>query len=299
MAAWTALPVRDQRLIAWLWAGDVVNAELAATLAYGSLRVAQRRLARLVEYGIVRGFWAANRQRPRGRYAYALTKAARKDLEHLLFEGHPPEPRLGQLQAPSPVIHQLATHDLLAAYLRASPLTDDIGLAAWLPEHAAALPYDGVLRPDAIALVRRGDVGTALIVERDLGSERHDILLDKLRRYERVGVHPPGTNLGFVVESARRAGALRVSLRRAMERAAGGYREPRIGCWVAIGADLRDDPFGATWRSPDGREASVVTMPTIELPEPLPVLAVPALVDDAADGALDDRALGLIGWRGR
>jgi hypothetical protein len=129
MLAWTALPVRDRRLITWLWAGDVVNAELAALLAYGSLRVAQRRLSRLVDYGILRGFWAANSQRPRGRYAYALTKAARKDVEYLLWEHWPPELAEGQLQPPSPVIHQLATHDLLAAFLRASPITDDIGLA--------------------------------------------------------------------------------------------------------------------------------------------------------------------------
>ena len=91
MLAWTALPVRDQRLITWLWAGDVVNAELAAVLAYGNLRVAQRRLARLVEYGILRGFWAANSQRPRGRYAYALTKAARKDVEYLLMGPDQPD----------------------------------------------------------------------------------------------------------------------------------------------------------------------------------------------------------------
>ena len=91
MNAWPALPLRDQRLIAWLWAGDVVNSELAAVLAYGSLRIAQRRLSRLVEYGILRGFWAGNSQRPRGRYAYVLTKSARKDLEFLLWEHSQPE----------------------------------------------------------------------------------------------------------------------------------------------------------------------------------------------------------------
>jgi hypothetical protein len=71
MAGWLGLPERDRRLIEWLWTGDVVTAELAALLAYGNLRVAQRRLARLGEYGLVRGFWSANRQRPRGRYGYA------------------------------------------------------------------------------------------------------------------------------------------------------------------------------------------------------------------------------------
>ena len=55
--------------------GDVVTAELAALLVYGHRRIAQRRLARLVDYGLLSGFWAANRQRPRGRYAYGLTRA--------------------------------------------------------------------------------------------------------------------------------------------------------------------------------------------------------------------------------
>jgi hypothetical protein len=299
MLAWTALPLRDQRLITWLWAGDVVNAELAAVLAYGNLRVAQRRLARLVEYGILRGFWAANRQRPRGRYAYALTKAARKDVEYLLWEHNPPEPVTGQVQAPSPVIHQLATHDLLAAFLRASPLTDEIGLAGWVPEHAAALRYDGALRPDAIAVVRRGEVGTLLIIERDLGSERHEILLDKLRRYNFIRGHPAGSNLGFILDSRRRAGALLVSLRAAARRNAGSSGSSGIPCWVAVGTDLLDDPFGTPWRSPDGREASVLTMPTIALPGPLPILSVPPLLDDAAEGAFDDRVLSAAGWRGR
>ncbi len=246
MLAWTALPLRDQRLITWLWAGDVVNAELAAVLAYGNLRVAQRRLARLVEYGILRGFWAANRQRPRGRYAYALTKAARKDVEYLLWEHDAPEPVTGQVQAPSPVIHQLATHDLLAAFLRASPLTDDIGLAGWVPEHAAALRYDGALRPDAIAVVRRGEVATLLIIERDLGSERHEILLDKLRRYNFINVHPAGSNLGFILDSRRRAGALLVSLRAAAKRSAGVIRR----VWHPVLGGGRCRPAGRPVRYP-------------------------------------------------
>jgi hypothetical protein len=156
-----------------------------------------------------------------------------------------------------------------------------------------------VLRPDAIALVRRGDVGTLLIIERDLGSERHETLIDKLHRYERTGIHPAGTNLGFVVESARRAGALRVSLRRALTRGAHSPAESGMPCWVTVGNELLTDPFGASWRSPDGRDTSVLTMPCIELRERMPLLSVPALLDDAAEGAFDDRALAISGWRGR
>ena len=91
IAAWAALPERDRGLLLWLVHGDVVTAELAGLLAYGHRRIAQRRLARLVEYGLLAGSWAANRQRPRGRYAYALTKPTRARARALdLAAGRPP-----------------------------------------------------------------------------------------------------------------------------------------------------------------------------------------------------------------
>lgn len=65
-AAWTALPERDRSLLLWLVHSDIVTAELAALLVYDHGRIAQRRLARLVESGLVSGLWAANRQRPAG-----------------------------------------------------------------------------------------------------------------------------------------------------------------------------------------------------------------------------------------
>jgi hypothetical protein len=55
-AIWTALPARDQHLLLWLLSGDIVTAQVAAFLVYGQLRTAQRRLARLVELGLLRGF---------------------------------------------------------------------------------------------------------------------------------------------------------------------------------------------------------------------------------------------------
>jgi len=87
-AIWTALPARDQHLLLWLLGGDIVTAQLAALLVYGQLRTAQRRLARLVELGLLRGFWSATAQRPRGRYAYVLTRPTRLDVERLsCFDG--------------------------------------------------------------------------------------------------------------------------------------------------------------------------------------------------------------------
>ncbi len=118
ISAWTALPERDRALLLWLLQADVVTAELATLLAYGSLRIAQRRLARLVDYGILIGFWAANRQRPRGRHAYAFTKVARLQLERMVWPLGRPKLWDGGIETVSPVIHQLATHDILAAFLR-------------------------------------------------------------------------------------------------------------------------------------------------------------------------------------
>ena len=82
-AVWTGLPLRERHLLEWLLSADIVNAELASLLVYRQLRTAQRRLRRLVELGLVRGFWSAGAHRPRGRYAYALTKATRLDVERI------------------------------------------------------------------------------------------------------------------------------------------------------------------------------------------------------------------------
>jgi hypothetical protein len=286
--------------VEWLWAGDVVTADLAALLAYGGRRVAQRRLSRLVAYGILRGFWAANMQRPRGRYAYALTKVARKELEYLIWRDDPRAAATAKLFSPSPVIHQLATHDLLAAFLRASPATEEVGLAGWVPERAGARTYADYVRPDAIAVFRARDRSAVLLVERDLGTERRDVLGGKIDRY-RIATDRFGhrqANVGIVVESPRRAAAIRSSLKHRVERFEKDYRQPyAFPTWVAVTDEVIADPFGAVWQSPMGDEATVLTMPPCELHYPLPILAPPALTQDGALGSLDDRVLAVIDWR--
>ena len=74
-------------------------------------------------------------------------------------------------------------------------------------------------------------------------------------------------------------------------------KQAPIPCWVTVSGELFADPFGAIWRSPDGREATVQTMPPHELKYQLPILSAPALVDDVGPEALDDRALEAIRWR--
>ena len=286
-AVWTALPQRDQSLLLWLLQGDIVTAELASLLVYRQLRTAQRRLARLVELGLLRGFWAASANRPRGRHAYELTRAARRDIELLSWpEGRPDQ---GPEQPSSAPIHQLATLDLLAAFLRhGDPLLGE-GLVAWVPERACGRLFGGFLRPDALAVVRVRDRVIPLFVERDLGTERGDALPEKIRRYRSVAAGRPELVLtvGFVVESERRARTIRELAR------AGRGLDAGPAVVTAIAERLQRDPIGALWS--DGQNART-TRQFAHGPASaaMPILGPGCLSDGDALAALDDRAAAVL-----
>ena len=252
LAAWGGLPERDRALLRWLLVGDVATSELAAVLAYGSLRTARRRLARLVELGLVRGFWAANNQRPRGRYAYELIRSVREGLERL------PEPgrrRRGRERPAKTTIHQLATNDLMAAFLRAADPGRGRGLCAWLPERAVADLFDGYVRPDALAVIGTPASRICLFLERDLGTEGSRVVAAKATRYATLlaGRSAPPVNVGIVVESARRVG----SIRRAIE-ALGPHG---LELWFITSIDLVATPYEAEWMAADGRLRRTVDLP--------------------------------------
>jgi hypothetical protein len=280
-AVWTGLPLRERHLLLWLLAADIVSAELASLLVYRQLRTAQRRLRRLVDLGLVRGFWSASAHRPRGRYAYALTKATRMDVERLAWpEGRPDRPPDLPSSAP---IHQLATLDLLAAFLRhADPLLAE-GVVAWVPERACGQLFGGFLRPDALAVIRVRDRAIALFVERDLGSERGEVLPEKIRRYRSVFARDPGLPLhvGFVVESERRARSIH-------ELADPRPRGGALNFVTAVDVSLRRDPLGGLWS--DGRSVrSTRDLSPISTKLLWPILVPGCLSDGEALSALDDR----------
>ena len=244
----------------------------------------------------MRGFWAANSQRPRGRFAYALTKSARNGLGQLIWDDRLSTPTT--VEAPSPVIHQLATHDLLVAIL-AAPSNRDGYLAGWAPERAIALGFSGYLRPDALAVVGVGERAVALFIERDLGTERGAILAAKARVYSGLlSNREVPMHLGFVVESARRAAALAYRLRRwQAEYELPGYQ--KASCWVTTAAELVADPFGAIWRAPDGQRLAAHAMESFQPEWELPRLGPGCLLGDDGPDAMDDRLLTAVGRLGR
>jgi hypothetical protein len=282
-AIWSGLPGRDQNLLLWLVTADIVTAELATVLAYGQLRTAQRRLARLTELGILRGFWAAGMHRPRGRHAYILRPGARRDLERIESSGGLPPRWAARL--PSAPIHQLATHDVLATFLAAGDPARDEGLVVWLPERACATLFEGHLRPDALAVLRFGERIVALFVERDLGTEHAPQLADKIRRYRAAFARRPHArvHVGFVVESARRARTVDTV---AEVQAAGSG----VTVVSALDRDLRSDPFEASWSDGQNRRPTRDLAP-IGTDDRGSVLTAGCLVDRDVLGAFDARAL--------
>jgi hypothetical protein len=264
-----------------------VTAELAGLLVYGHRRIAQRRLARLVEYGLLTGFWAANRQRPRGRYAYALTKPVRAALERSIWPDGQKKLYNDAPESVSPVIHGLASHDVFAAFLRAGDASHGVGLAAWVPERPLIrMTWHSHLRPDALAVIRAGERSILLALERDLGTERGPVLAGKLDSYQRVydsrNVKGP-LHVGFVVDSARRAASVRARLRAAEKDGS------TVTPWVVTESALAADPYGAVWTTPQGADARTVDFAPHWTGNPWPYLQPGELADPTTLEALDDR----------
>ena len=128
----------------------------------------------------------------------------------------------------------------------------------------------GVLRPDALAGVRVGRRTLALFLERDLGTERGEVLADKVRRYRSVFSRAPGDAMavGFVVASDRRAQTIHAM----------GRRQPGGLTLLTVVADqLLVDPLGATWL--DGQQPRSIRELAAAGQDDGPILAPGCLLD--------------------
>lgn len=244
----------------------------------------RRRLARLVELGLVRGFWAANSQRPRGRYAYELTRPVRQELEWN------PEPGRRRFTAERPAkstIHELATNDLLGAFLRAAEPDRGLGLVAWLPERAVARLFDGYVRPDALAVVGTGSSRITLFIERDLGTEGSKVVAAKVAKYATLlgARSSPPISVGIVVENVARSMLIR--------RAIGGVGTSGMHIWVTASAELVRAPYDAIWTTPDDRRCRTFDLPA-EAGASLPVMGASCLLDPDSADAFELAAIELI-----
>jgi protein involved in plasmid replication-relaxation len=282
-AAWGGLPERDRALLRWLLVGDVVTSELAAVLAYGSLRTARRRLARMVELGLLRGFWAANSQRPRGRHGYALVRSIRDELTPTATLGR----RAASNGSATASIHLLATNDLIAAFLREADPERGLGLTAWLTERSVAPLFDGYVRPDALAVIATPSSRIPIFIERDLGTETARIVAAKVARYATVLASrtEPSANLGIVADSARRV----TSIQRAV-----GVDRPDVPVWIAAADNVLAAPYDADWVAGDGRRRRTIQLPAEPRSDHVEPLGALCLLDPDAAEAFDASAIRLV-----
>ena len=282
-AIWTALPARDQHLLLWLLAGDIVTAQA---------RVAPRLRA------------AADRPAPAGPPRRARP-AARRSGRRAPSAPRPPRlradtrrrgstssgspgRRVGPTGRPTPrlgAVHQLATLDLFAAFLRPRDPCSCEGLVAWVPERACGGLFDGFLRPDALAAIRVGRPGdprcSSSATSGPSGARCSP------RRSAAIGRSSPpargDATVGFVVESERRArtvlamaGATGSSppTSRSSSRSPPRLRRARRCSLARRPAPLHHDrPSGAS------------------VAADAPILAPRCLVDPDALACLDERAL--------
>ena len=143
-----------------------------------------------------------------------------------------------------------------------------------MPHHSAAVPCGASLPAVAAWAI-------VLFIERDLGTERGEILPGKIRRYRSLfgGRSPLALSVGFVVESGRRERSIQNQLRPSPT-------GPRM---LTITAErLVADPLGALWA--DG----LASIPTRGLEAfgdtDASVLAAGCLADPDALAVFDDRA---------
>jgi hypothetical protein len=93
--------------------------------------------------------------------------------------------------------------------LRSQRTTTGSGIALAFPSSVCGHLF-GFLRADALAGIRVGDRTVTLFTERDLGTERGEVLDEKVRRYRSLFARPPDVPIavGIVVEAARRASTI-------------------------------------------------------------------------------------------
>ena len=130
-----------------------------------------------------------------------------------------------------------------------------------------------------------------LFIERDLGTERGSVLVDKVRRYRNMYARekePKALHVGIVVDSQRRAHAVRRILR-ATETKLDIARAVRV--WVITEAELTADPHGAVWISPAVDAVRTIDLEPHPIDDPWSILSPLCLATADALDVLDERVL--------
>ena len=222
------LRVRDRACLRLLHRAEAATADQLATLVYGSLRTAQRRLRALWLAGLVeRATLPPSSNRGGAPNAYRLSTRSRRLLGYRDLRRRQTHLR-----------HALDCVEVVCSLLR-SEIGEPSPVQVWLTEAMArGLPLEGV-NPDGVVVLQLQRGSAVLCLEVDEATEHATEMRHKLAGYERALGVKHGWQVIFVVPSAGRASWVR--------RLAG--REGHVGlrerAWLVELPDLRRRGLGA------------------------------------------------------
>jgi hypothetical protein len=236
------LTPRDMLILRVLADHDILTTSQVAELAFGSLRAAQQRLARLAGFGAVGRF---RRRLPYGSepWHYRLAPAGAAVIAAERGQT-PPNPRLVERRALALAASQRLGHlvgangffTALAAAARASG--GACTLAAWLSESQCAARFGDLVRPDGYGVWSSGQRVTGFCLEYDNGTETTTRVAGKLAGYADLAIaeNAPVLVLLWLPTPAREA-AVRPALARA----------GAAGVLAATGTPAMGGPAGPAW----------------------------------------------------
>jgi hypothetical protein len=194
------LHYRDRATLRILDRAEAATARQLAILVYGHRRIAQRRLLRLWQAGLLERSVIAASQRGGAELAYRLSDRARRRLGDTATRTRGSN-RLG---------HTLDTVESICALASANgDPRHESPVQLWLDEPNAGAVLGTPPYPDGVVVLRAGDRSCVLCLEVDEATQRRAVIEAKLRGYRRLLEQYPTWWLLFVVPSKGRASWLR------------------------------------------------------------------------------------------
>ncbi|KUO19157.1 replication-relaxation family protein [Streptomyces dysideae] len=180
------LTARDLWLTRMLHEHRVLTTHQIASLAYTSLRSAQRRLRTLHQHAVLDSFRPLTQTGSAPEHytlgpAGAAVLAAHAGCDLAALGWRPSH--TGRIAYSPSLGHDLGVNELLAHLAAHGRTTPENGLPLWLSERSCARRWGDIVRPDAYAHYREGDRLLPFFLEYDTGSQPLSRVEAKLTGY--------------------------------------------------------------------------------------------------------------------
>jgi hypothetical protein len=194
------LGYRDRATLRILDRAEAATPRQLAILVYRHRRVAQRRLAKLWQAGLLERAVLPPRKRAGSELAYRLSRRSQRQLGD----------SSRRLRGSNRLGHTLDIVDTVCALVTAQgdPRTGS-PVQSWLTEATARTHLGGPPYPDSVVVLADADRSAVLCLELDRATQRLAAIEAKLAAYRRLADEHPAWQLLFVVPTANRARWLR------------------------------------------------------------------------------------------